>query len=249
MHIGFTTTTLRQIKSLEKIVDIAKKYGAECIEWGGDIHVKDINSAKKAKELCDKANIRTSAYGSYYRVGTDNREQWNEICEIADILDARSVRVWLGNSDNEKTDAGAYKKIVDDARYMCSVAEKYGLIIAPECHGNTYNNNTDAFLKIRKDVGYDNFKTYFQSKYRRKEYDLDRIERTFPYIDCVHVSFFEQFRDQFPKHDTKYMNELIRKLSDLGYDGDIMVEFAFFSYQHGMPFALKREIEKLKKLI
>ena len=226
-----------------------KKCGAECIEWGGDIHVTDINSAKKAKMLCDKEDIRISTYGSYYRVGSDDTEKWKGICEIATTLGARSVRVWLGSADSEDTDDATYKKLVDDLRYMCSVAKEYGLIVAPECHGNTYNNNTDAYLKIREDIGYENFRTYFQSKYCRKEYDLDRIVRTITDIDCVHVSYFEQFREQFPKCDSSYMTEIIRKLSDCGYNGDIMVEFVFFSYQYGVPFALKREINKLRKII
>ena len=72
MHFGFTSTTLRQIKDIEKIVDIAKRTGAECIEWGGDIHVTDTETAKKAKELCDNAGIRICSYGSYYRVGSSD---------------------------------------------------------------------------------------------------------------------------------------------------------------------------------
>lgn len=249
MRVGFTTTSLRQIKSLEKIVEIASAVGAECIEWGGDIHVKDVESAKIAKKLCDDADIEISTYGSYYRVGSCNKDEWELICRIASELGARSVRVWLGKADSEKTDDETYKNLIDDVKSMCTVAKEYGLTVSPECHGNTYNNNTDAFLKIKADVGCDNFKTYFQSLYCRQEYDSDRIERTLPYIDCVHVSFFEQFREQFPKHNPKYMQNLISKLSECGYDGDVMVEFVFFSYQHGLPSALKNEIKKLKSLV
>lgn len=246
MHFGFTSTTLRQIKSLEKIIEIAKITGAECIEWGGDIHVTDVASAKKAKELCDAAGIRICSYGSYYRAGSCDASEWKKICEIAGAMNAKSVRVWLGKADSEKTDDETYAKLVDDVKSMCAVAKQYGLYVCPECHGNTYNNNTDAFLKIRKDVGFDNFTTYFQSLYRRREYDLDRIERTLPYIGCVHVSYFEQFREQFPKWNPRYMDSLLKKLSDCGYDGDVLVEFVFFSYRYGMPYALKKELEKLK---
>ena len=246
MRFGFTSTSLRQIKDLKKIVDIAKKSGAQCVEWGGDIHVTDITSARKAKELCDDAGIRICSYGSYYRVGDCNMAEWEKICEIAGEMNAKSVRVWLGKADSEKTDDETYAKLVEDAKSMCAVAARYGLDVCPECHGNTYNNNTDAFLKIREDVGCDNFTTYFQSLYRRKEYDLDRIERTLPYIGCVHVSYFEQFREQFPKHNPKYMASLLKKLADCGYDGDVLVEFVFFSYRYGMPSALKKELKKLK---
>ena len=58
MQIGFTSTSFRQIKSLEKIVKIAVSSGAECIEWGGDIHIKDIASAEYAKKLCTENKIK-----------------------------------------------------------------------------------------------------------------------------------------------------------------------------------------------
>ena len=247
MHFGFTSTTLRQIKDISKIVEIAKQTGAECIEWGGDIHVTEIESAKRAKELCDNAGIRICSYGSYYRVGSCDRAEWKKICEIASAMNAETVRVWLGKADSEKTDGETYAKLVEDAKSMCTVASEYGIKVCPECHGNTYNNNTDAFLKIREDVGCENFTTYFQSLYRRKEYDLDRIERTLPYISCVHVSYFEQFREQFPKLNFRYMNALLEKLSDCGYDGDVLVEFVFFSYRYGMISALKKELQMLRK--
>ena len=32
---------------------------------------------------------------------------------------------------------------------IMEIAKKYNLIVCPECHDNTYNNNTDAFLKMR----------------------------------------------------------------------------------------------------
>ena len=70
MKIGFTSTSFRQIKSIEKIVRIASEAGADCIEWGGDIHIKDVPTARRAKRLCDDAGIPISSYGSYYRVGS-----------------------------------------------------------------------------------------------------------------------------------------------------------------------------------
>ena len=64
MRIGFTTTTVRQIKSIEEVVDLAKKVGADCLEWGGDVHITDIASAEKARKLCDESGISVAAYGS-----------------------------------------------------------------------------------------------------------------------------------------------------------------------------------------
>lgn len=246
MQIGFTTTSFRQIKSLEKIVKIASKAGVDCIEWGGDIHVKDVETAKHVKKLCDDANIKISSYGSYYRVGSKDTSEWERICRISSAMGADSVRVWLGTEDSEKTNEETYKTLVEDAKSMCSVAEKFGLIVCPECHDNTYNNNTDAFLKIQKDIGCENFRTYFQSRYCRKAYDLDRIERTLPHIESVHISFSEQRREQFPKYDSTYIDSLIEKILSVGFDGNILIEYTYLFSYFGIPSSMKKDITKLK---
>ena len=246
MQIGFTSTSFRQIKSLEKIVAIARDTGVDCIEWGGDIHVKDIEAAKKAKKLCDNANIKICSYGSYYRVGSKNASEWEKICKIASEMNAESVRIWLGKTDSEKTDDKAYRNLVEDAKAICSAAKKYGLIVCPECHDNTYNNNTDAFLKIQKDIGCDNFRTYFQSRYKRMEYDLDRIERTLPLIETVHISWSEQRREQFPKYDPSYIDALLDKILSSGFDGRILVEYTYLFSYIGLPSYMKKDIIKLK---
>lgn len=249
MQFGFTTTSFRQIRSLEKIVEIAVDAKIDCIEWGGDKHIKSVADARRAKELCDKACIRINSYASYYRVGCKNAAEWKKICEISSAMGARSVRVWLGRADSEKTDGATYKAIVEDMKYICTVAKEYGLIVCPECHDNTFNNNTDAFLKIHAEVGCDNFKTYFQSRYRRLEYDLDRIERTLPYIETVHISYSEQSREQFPKFDPTYIDALLDKIKQSGFDGNILIEYTYLFGYFGFPSSMIRHIAKLKSKV
>ena len=246
MNIGFTSTSFRQIRNIEKIVRIASESGADCIEWGGDIHIKDTETAKCAKKLCDDAEITITSYGSYYRVGSKNADEWKTICEIASALGAKSIRVWLGTKDSEITDEKTYKLLVEDGKEICSVAKEYNLTVCPECHDNTFNNSTDAFLKIRKDIGCDNFRTYFQSRYKRLEYDLDRIERTLPYIESVHISYSEQSREQFPKLNPSYINSLLTKIISSGFDGNILVEYTYLFCWAGIPSSMKKSIAKIK---
>ena len=247
MQFGFTSTSFRQIKSLEKIVEIAVRAKIDCIEWGGDIHVRSVEEAKRAKELCDKAGIFISSYGSYYRVGCKNTDEWKKICEIASVMGARFVRVWLGKADSEKTDEVTYKNLAEDAKSICAVAKEYGLIVCPECHDNTFNDNTDAFLKIQSDVGCENFRTYFQSRYKRLEYDLDRIERTLPYIETVHISYSEQSREQFPKFNPSYIDTLLEKIKQSGFDGVVLVEYTYLCGYFGFSSYMVRDIAKLKE--
>jgi hypothetical protein len=129
---------------------------------------------------------------------------------------------------------------------MCDIAKKYSLLVCPECHDNTFNNNTDAFLRIHSDLKKDNFKTYFQSRYFRMEYDLDRIDRTFDFIENVHVSYRDLKKEQmFKKKDKYYIDKLIEKLKAQNYCGIVMVEFVDSDSEK----AFCRDVEKLKKLI
>lgn len=246
MYIGFTSTSFRQIKSIEKIVKIASEAGADCIEWGGDIHVKNVATAKRAKKLCDDAGIMISSYGSYYRVGSKNTDEWKNICEIAAALGADSIRVWLGNRDSEITDDETYRLLTEDVKAICAVAKEYNLIVCPECHDKTFNNNTDAFLKIRNDTDCDNFRTYFQSRYKRMEYDLDRIERTLPFIESIHISYSEQSREQFPKFNPHYIDKLLDKIIHSDFDGNILVEYTYLFCWAGIPSSMKKDIAKIK---
>lgn len=247
MKFGFTTTTFRQIKDIEKIVLLAKEAEADCIEWGADVHIKDTEAAKKAKELCDKHNIEISSYASYYRAGSNNKEEWEKICLIADTLGAKSIRIWLGRKDSEKTDEETYQKILKDIKNMCAVADEYSLIVCPECHDNTYNNNTDAFLRIHKDAECENFRTYFQSRYKKLNYDLDRIERTVTHTETVHISFSELRREQFPKYDPAYIDKLIDKLKKMQFDGNVLLEYTYIWGRYGIPSCMIKDIKKLKE--
>ncbi len=246
MTIGFTSTSFRQIRDREKIVRIAKEAGVDCIEWGGDVHVKDVSDAKNTKELCDAYDIGISSYGSYYRIGSGNTEEWKKICEISAALGCGSVRVWLGEKGSRKTSEAEYETLVKDARAICATAKEYGLIVCPECHDGTFNDDTDSFLKIRQDIGEDNFRTYFQSRYKRLAYDLDRIERTLPFIESVHVSFSEQQREQFPKYDPSYIDKLLGKLVNCGFDGNLLIEYTYIFSWAGLPRCMVNDIQKIK---
>lgn len=225
LKTGVASVTFRN-KTVSEVVGIAKKAGVDYIEWGGDVHVRTSEEALEAKRICDENGIKICSYGSYYRVGCRDGKKWEEICIIASGMGASSVRVWLGSKNSEDTSADEYTVLLEDLKSMCSVAEKYNLTVCPECHDNTFNNNTDAFLKIRKELGADNFKTYFQSRYFRFDYDIDRIGRTFDYIENVHVSYRDLIREQrFRKKDKNYLDKLLRKFTGMNFGGVVLVEF------------------------
>ena len=240
--LGLCSVTFRK-KTAEEIVRIAKNAGVSYIEWGGDVHVRSLEDAKKVKTLCDEAGIKISSYGSYINSAIYDEEKWRSTCEIAKEMGAASVRIWLGKKNSEITSEDEYKRLVENTDKMCKIAAEYGIKVCPECHGNTYNNNTDAFLRFAEELGRDNFKTYFQSRYFRMAYDLDRIDRTFDLTENVHVSYRDLKREQlFRKKDKNYLDTLLKKLRDKNFDGIVMVEFV----SYGSEKRFYKDIEKLK---
>lgn len=241
--IGLCSVTFRK-KTINEVVELAKKAGVDYIEWGGDVHVKTLSDAIKAKELCDKENIKISSYGSYFNSSNYDEAKWREVCEISKAMEASSIRIWLGKKDSEKTSAEEYRTLLKNTARMCDVASEYGLLVCPECHGNTYNNNTDAFIGFLNELCKDNFKTYFQSRYFRMQYDLDRIDRTYSYIENVHVSYRDLKREQyFRRKDKNYLDTLLKKFKEKNFQGIVMVEFVCYNSEKHY-FA---DIKKLKE--
>ena len=223
--LGLCSVTFRK-KTAEEVVAIAKKAGIGFIEWGADVHVKSLDDAKKVKALCTEADIKISSYGSYFNSAVFDEGKWTAVCEITKEMGAEYIRIWLGKKNSQITSEEEYILLLKNTKRMCEIASEYGLLVCPECHDNTFNNNTDAFLKIAADLKCDNFRTYFQSRYFRMEYDKDRIDRTYDYIKDVHVSYRDLKREQlFRKKDKNYLDTLLKKFIEKNFDGIIMIEF------------------------
>ncbi len=225
--IGFTSTTYRPIKDLDRIIEIAKECGAECIEWGGDIHVKSVEVAKIVKEKCELAGIAISSYASYYRIGSQKTQEWDTVCKIASAMGAKFVRVWLGTKGSDKTSAELYQKLVADGKAISAVAKGYGLTVASECHRNTYNDTTATSLQYIADVGCENYKTYYQSVYRDEAVDTEKLIALLPHSVAVHVSFSEQHKEQRGrwKKDYNFAERLLDIVREMEYNGIVLLEY------------------------
>ena len=242
LRIGLCSVTFRQ-KSVAEVVALAKKAGIGYIEWGGDIHVTNEDDARNVKSICDNADIKISSYGSYFNCADYDGDKWIQVCKIAKEMDAESIRVWLGKKDSEITSEEEYEALVSNTKKMCDVASEFGLTVCPECHDNTFNNNTDAILRFIADLNRNNFKTYFQSRYFRMEYDLDRIDRTYNHIKDFHVSYRDLKKEQqFRKKDKNYLDKLLKKFIEKGFDGIVMIEFV----SRDSEKALLQDAEKLQ---
>lgn len=242
--IGFTTVSLRS-SSIEENVAAAVRAGADIIEWGGDVHVKTEEDAKKAKKLCDDAGILIRSYGSYYRTGSEDHEQWLSVCRNASLLGAGTIRAWLGTKGSADTDENAYRTLLRDARFMADAAKEYGITVSHECHPNTYNDTTESSLRFLRDVERENVKTYYQSWYHDEAGDKDKLFRLFPYVTDVHLSFSELVKFQLlHKKDREYINKILSWLKELDFNGGLIIEFT----KNNSAENLVKDIKRLRDL-
>ena len=53
-------------------------------------------------------------------------------------------------------------------------------------------------------------------------------------------------REQFPKYAPSYIDSLIDKLIEVGFNGNLLIEYTYLFSYAGIPSYLKKDIRKLK---
>ena len=224
MKVGFTSTSLRKY-SINLVVDAAAKCGAKAIEWGTDYHIKSDKDALLAKELCDEKGIEIRSLGSYYRIGSGKFEEFEKICSLAKTMGAAYIRTWLGTKGSEKTDDKEYSALIDESLKLSEIAAKYGVIISNECHPNTFNDTLTSSLKYLDDTD-GKIKTYYQSWYKDRAGDFEKLNALLPFVSDVHISFSELKKFQkFHKKDESFIPDIISELKKSDFNGCIFIEF------------------------
>jgi sugar phosphate isomerase/epimerase len=80
---GLTSITHRQLSPLE-VVALASEANLEAIEWGADVHLLP-GSPAAARDLaarCRDAGIDCPSYGSYFRVGRDDPDAFDQLARV-----------------------------------------------------------------------------------------------------------------------------------------------------------------------
>lgn len=187
---GICSVSFRQL-SVDEIIRISKAAGLDCIEWGGDIHVPvgDIATAHRVAALTAEAGLCIHSYGSYYRCSED--EDFTPISETAHALGADIIRIWAGNKNSDLYSDSEFSRLVETVRAAADVAARYNQTLAFEHHHGTYCNTPESTLRLLREVGKSNVKTYWQPAYWQAadslDIDLRAINLLRDYTVGVHV--------------------------------------------------------------
>lgn len=189
---GLTSVTFRKLACLE-IINLARKVGLSCIEWGGDVHVPhgDFNRAREVTRMMADNDLKTSSYGSYYYCGIDRKNiAFEKILETAIELKAPLIRVWAGKKGSRESSREERNAVVSDSRRIAGLASAAGIRIGFEFHDGSLNDNADAAKRLIAEIGRPNVGTYWQPPRSGVPLDecLTSLQNVLPWLQNIHVS-------------------------------------------------------------
>jgi 3-dehydroshikimate dehydratase len=163
MRPGLVSVTFRAL-TIAQIVDLAVQTGLEGIEWGGDVHVPpgDPDAARLAASLCREKNLAVASYGSYYRLGQADEDEFDDVLDSCLMLGAPNVRVWAGDRSSLAADGAYRQRIAADALRCAGKAAQAGVCLSLEFHPGTLTDTAESALDLITTAGAANLLTYWQ---------------------------------------------------------------------------------------
>lgn len=251
LDIGLTSVTFRNLIPSD-VISYCKKYGIDRIEWGSDVHVPvgDYLNATQIKQECEKNGILISSYGTYYTCGTydDPKEEFSQYIEIAKILNAKTMRIWVGEKNFEDADEEYIEKIVCELKMICDMAKEEKIDIGCEFHGGSLCNNKENSLEIINRVNRENFGMYFQYDWNYAlEENCDTLKSFLPILKNIHVfNVNDDGRHSLGENNGENIwKEFVRILKENGINTNLLFEFLPKQSEE----CLKKECEILRRII
>ena len=204
LYTGLVSVTFRKLPPHE-IVALAAQAGMHGIEWGGDIHVPhgDIQKAREVRKMTADAGIRVAAYGSYYRVGCEDREgmPFARVLETAAELQAPTIRVWAGNRGSREADASWRELVARETCRIADMAAEFGITLSFEYHGQTLTDTSESACRLMRAIGRDDVYSYWQPPAGLDlEQQQEGLRAILPWLSNVHV-FHWQDSQKLPLAD------------------------------------------------
>ena len=227
---GLVSVTFRDLLP-GKILELAHDGGLECIEWGGDIHVRPgrINNARDVCYLTKAARLEVAAYGSYYVVGgKHNQYDFEQVLQTALALNAKRVRVWAGDRNSEQADISYWRSVIEDSKRIADLSAKHDIEIVYEYHYGTLANTAVSCRDLLEKVARENVFAYWQPM---RGLNLDEncaeIDILSSWIVGVHVFHWDLWHDKrfFLENGQECWWRYIEKLRSAPKLSYLMLEF------------------------
>jgi len=180
---GLVSITYRALSPSE-IVWLAREANLEGIEWGGDVHVPTVTTAREVRTLTEDAGLAVAAYGSYWRA----RGDFEEVAEIAATLGAPTIRVWGGDKGTKDSDQTHRAQVVNALHQACEIASQNGQTVSLEFHAGTLTDTLDSTLRLVQEVGHPALRLYWQPAPNRPHAERqEELKAVLPQLTNLHV--------------------------------------------------------------
>ncbi len=203
---GLCSVTFRKL-SVQEIIALVIEAKLECIEWGGDIHVPhgDVQKASEVKQLMQVADLKTAAYGSYYRVGEREAElSFASVLATAKALGAPSIRVWPGTKGSSEASESYFEEVVKDARRIADLAAPENISISFEFHGNTLTDTNEATLSLLNACNHPNLYSFWQPPhFRSQAYRAEGLKAVLAKLTNIHMFYWPEPSIRRPLSEAK----------------------------------------------
>ncbi|MFJ5958104.1 sugar phosphate isomerase/epimerase family protein [Paenarthrobacter sp. NPDC092416] len=221
---GICSVTLRALE-IDDVVRISSDAGLAGIEWGTDVHVKDMASAAYAKSATEAAGLTVLSLGSYYRTGAFG--DFGPILDLATAAGAPRIRIWAGELGSTDATKEHWAAVVEDTRRIADLAAAVGVGLAFEYHGNTLTDSPETTLELLRRVDHANVGTYWQPAVGLSDQEaLESLHLVLPHVVGVHCFSWGPAAERFPLRKRKRLWQTVSDaLRGNGKDMDIMMEF------------------------
>lgn len=226
-QIGLTSISFRSL-TVEEVAALAKRSGLDGIEWGTDVHVKNVEEARHAAEVTAAAGLKTLSVGSYYYIGKSDPAVFDTVMDIADTLGTDTVRVWAGAGGSadvdEETRAAWTAQLAKDV----SRAAARGITVSTEWHAHTLTDTLASAQRLLDDVP--GLTTYWQPVvFLSDDENLAALKAVLPRVTNIHAFSWELENGavrRFPLGDhAEVWSRYMQAARDFGGERSVMIEF------------------------
>lgn len=228
---GLCSVTYRSLP-VDRVVELARAAGLDCIEWAGDAHVPpgDEDAARSARELTENAGLAVASYGSYLRfTGTDDEVAAESagVLAAARALGVPRIRVWAGRSGSAEVSPEERQRTVSRIQALADRAADDGIEIGLEFHGRTLTDEIGSTLRLLDEIDRENVFTYWQPHQDMPAPQaLDTLRQVLGRVSTIHVfSWWPGHTRHRLTERAELWREAFSILAAHGGDRDALLEF------------------------
>lgn len=227
---GLVSITFRAL-STDAVIQAVADAGLSGIEWGGDIHVPhgNIDVAKKVGEATRKAGLEVAAYGSYYRLGVSETQglHFEAVLDSAKALEAPNIRIWVGTKGSAQTSPEERKFLEAEALRIADLAQRAGILISCEYHGNTLMDTNESALEFLHKTEHPAIRTLWQPLNGSScETALEGLEKVLPLLTNIHVFHWAPMTERHPLQEgANRWKRYLQMAATTGRDHWTLMEF------------------------